>query len=630
MVGINSYSEMTNRDGDEPNESSALLKSRRATSSSSLFNPSFTSLITPLRERPNPHLPRSYSSALLSQHALDTAFSSLNNDSTFILPSIYTPSGTEPPSRDEEAFPDHHPRANEDVEPEPEESLLRGDLYIILGGLWVGSFLSAADSTIVATCLKPIGSEFKTSQWISWLGTSYLMTQTAAQPLYGKCASIFGRRAVCIFSSAVFLLGSLGCGLSRTYPQLLAARALAGVGGGGLTVMTAVVTSDLVPLRRRGLFQGFVNIVYSAGASLGGPIGGLMSDTVGWRYAFFIQVPICILHLGMVLWKIENSFDGKWEPVDIRTKINRVDFGGSAILVSAVFSLLFGLSLGGNFAPWHAPIVWGTISGGVGLIITFVLYETFVAEEPLLAPRLLFTRTPGFVSLTNWFLSMAQFSMLYSIPVYFSAIQGYSNGRSGLYLIPSVISTSIASLGAGFWMSHTGRYKGMLIVFGVFTVISPLCTVFWDRHTTPEGVFWISMIPQGLGYGGILTITLVALISAVAPEDMASAVGGSYLFRATGSVLGISLSTVILQNSLTRELPKVVHGPDAESIINQIREDISFIDQLAPALQDAVVGAYENSMRSVFMLTTAFGVVCLVCILPIKHHELPSRLDRKK
>jgi len=172
----------------------------------------------------------------------------------------------------------------------------RADLYVVLTGMWIGTFLAALDGTIVATVLSTIGSEFGKSNEIAWLGTSYLLTQTAFQPLYGRFSDIFGRKAATLFASGIFLVGSLACGFAQTFPQLIAARAFAGIGGGGLTTMSSIVTSDLVSLRERGTYQGLGNVVYAGGAAIGGPLGGWLGDGIGWRWAFLIQVPICAIH----------------------------------------------------------------------------------------------------------------------------------------------------------------------------------------------------------------------------------------------------------------------------------------------------------------------------------------------
>ncbi|KAI5478711.1 MFS general substrate transporter [Pseudohyphozyma bogoriensis] len=513
----------------------------------------------------------------------------------------------------------------------PAEPHLRPDINIILLGMFSGCFLAALDSTIVATCLSVIGTEFHAANSISWLGTSYMMTQTAAQPLYGKCSQIFGRRVTTMFSSAVFLLGSLACGLATTYPQLLAARAVAGVGGAGLTVMMAIVTSDLIPLRSRGIYQGYGNLVYNLGAAAGGPLGGYLGDSVGWRWAFLIQVPICVLHFAMAWWKVENSFDPTFQPGhDMMARIKRVDFLGSILLVLGVAASLVGLALGGNEYPWSAPIVWVSLIGGILVLVIFVLVETYVAAEPLLAPELLFTRTPGFVSLTNFFASMAQLAILYSVPLWFSVVKGLSNSNAGLHLIPSVISTSASSLISGWIMGKTGYYRLMLAITAFINFCGPLIMIFWDRITTPDWVFWVTMSPGGIGFGAIITITLVALISAVPPESMAAATGCSYLFRATGSVLGISLSTAILQNTLQTELVKVIKGPDADEVIKNIRLDMNYVNSMIPEVQKLVIDSYEAAYHYVFIAITAMGVAAFICALFIKHHELPSRLDRKK
>ncbi|KAM0755600.1 MFS general substrate transporter [Meredithblackwellia eburnea MCA 4105] len=527
-----------------------------------------------------------------------------------------------------------------DDEPENQQ---RPDLWIILVGMWTGCFLSALDSTVVATCLSTIGTNFQVANSISWVGTSYLVSVSdceegaliadpVAQPLYGKCSDIFGRKATTMFSSGIFLIGSLACGLAQTYPQLLAARAFAGVGGAGLTVMIpiSIVTSDLVPLRRRGTFQGLGNLAYNLGAALGGPIGGALGDTIGWRWAFLIQVPFCVLHFAMAWWKVEYSFATTPEPkTDIWAKIKRVDFLGSAILVVAVATGLVGLSLGGNELPWSDPTVWVSLIVSVVLLFAFVMVEIYVAHEPLLAPDLLFTQTPGFVSLANFFASLAQLAILYTVPVWFSSVKGMTNANAGFHLIPSVVSTSASSLLTGWWMSKTGVYKKMLLICGIVNVIGPLCMISWDRYTTPDAFFWFSMIPGGIGFGATITITLVALISAVEPTAMAAATGCSYLFRATGAVLGISLSNVVMQNTLQTRLTKVITGPGSEEIIQKIRVDMSYVRTLIPELQQKVVDAYEYSSRWVFVAIATWAFLAFLCMIPIKHHDLPTRLDRK-
>ncbi|KAK4049022.1 hypothetical protein OIV83_004383 [Microbotryomycetes sp. JL201] len=533
--------------------------------------------------------------AAASESAIQSAFHGDVNASAFQVPAVAQV------AEDEETLP----AATAPLVTEPP---MRSDLFLVLGGMWVGTFLAALDGTIVATILS-----------------------TSFQPLYGRFSDIFGRKSATLFASAIFMLGSLACGLSRTFPQLIAARAFAGIGGGGLTTMSSIVTSDLIPLRKRGVYQGLGNVVYAGGAAIGGPLGGWLGDTIGWRVAFLIQVPLCVVHFAIVAWKVDIPAGGG----DFMSKIKRIDFLGSFTMVASVALLLVGLSLGGNEREWADPLVWGTIIGGVAGIIIFVLIEKYVAREPLLSPKILFSRTPGFVSLTNWFITMSQFAIIYSIPLYFAAVKQYSTSYSGTFLIPNAVFASTASLLAGLYMARTGVYRTLLISVGFLGWVGPLAMILWNRKVTPEWAYWLSMIPAGIGYGGtfaisrILTITLVALIAAVEPAQMASATGVSYLFRATGSVLGISLSTSILQNSLKSQLHKRIVGKGSRKIIENIRLDVNYIKTLPHHLQIAAIDSYEHAMHVVFIATFVAALAAFVCLLMIPQLGLPGRLDRK-
>ncbi|KAK0524111.1 hypothetical protein OC842_005932 [Tilletia horrida] len=494
----------------------------------------------------------------------------------------------------------------------------RNDVLLIMSAMWIGTFLAALDGTIVATILSTVGSEFRVSREVGWLGTSYLLTQTAFQPLYGRASDIFGRKAATLFASAIFLIGSLLCGLAGSFWQLCAARAIAGIGGGGLTTMATIVTSDLVSIKARGTWQGLGNLVYAAGAAFGGPLGGLLADGgLGWRMAFLIQVPLCAIHFGVVSYKVDIPAG----PGSVVEKLKRIDYLGSLSLVASVTLGLIGLSLGGNEREWSDPLVIGTIAGGLGGLVVFTLIEKYVAREPLMPMAVLFTKTPGFVALACWFISMSQFSIIFQVPLYFSAVEQTSSSYAGLHLIPNAVIASSCSLGSGLIMARTGKYRRMLLAAGVMAFIGPFMMTFWQRGKTSEPFYWISMIPGGAGYGGILTISLVALIASIDPKDMAAATGVTYLFRATGSVLGISLSSAILQNFLQRNLEK---SGLPQKTIDLIRQDVRSIRALPKSTRNLAIGAYQAAMHNVFIGTAAAGLFALLCLLPIAEHALPG------
>jgi MFS family permease len=431
--------------------------------------------------------------------------------------------------------------------------------------------------------------------------------------------SVQGRKAATLFASFIFGLGCLLCGLSQTFTQLCLARAFAGIGGGGLTTMSTILTSDIVTLKARGTYQGLGNLVFAAGAALGAPLGGLLADgRLGWRFAFLIQVPFCALHFFAVSWKVDIPAG----PGSVVEKMKRIDVFGALSLVSAVTLVLTGLSLGGNQRDWNDPIVYSALIAGGILLCVFVAVEKYVAREPLMPMTVLFRRTPGFVAIACWFISMSQFGIIFNVPLYFQAVEETSSSYAGLHLIPNAIVASACSLGSGLLIARWGRYKNMLLIGGFSAFVGPFAMCFWQRGVTPSFGYWLTMPWGGAGYGSILTITLVALIASVSPTEMAAATGVTYLFRATGSVLGISLSGALLQNRLQHNLEIVGLSPKT---IAAIRQDVSYIKSLKGDIKEEAIAAMQSSFRTVFIAIAAAGLIAFLALWPVPEHDLPGK-----
>lgn len=504
--------------------------------------------------------------------------------------------------------------------PHPQARVERSlaQIIVVLGAMWIGTFLAALDGTIVATIFGTVGSEFSVSKSVGWLGTSYLVTQTAFQPLYGRMSDIFGRKPATLFASGVFLGGTLLCGLARSFSGLCAARAVAGIGGGGLTSMSTIVTSDLVSLKMRGTWQGLGNVVFAAGAALGGPLGGLLADRgSSWRLAFLVQVPLGILHFAVVSRKVDIPA-GPGRVVD---KLRRIDVLGALTLVGAVSALLVGLSLGGNELPWEHPVVLGALVGALVLAFAFVFVEDRVAREPIMPLALMRERTPACVALTCLFISITVFSVLFNVPLYFTTVLQRLPSSAGLHLIPNALGASTFSLGSGIFMARTGTYRTLVLVCGIGGFVGPAMMFLWTRGVTHEAFLWATMPWAGAALGTILTVTLVALIGSVDPHEMAAATGMSYLFRAIGSVLGISLSNALLQNALRRALYAAGLPP---SVAEAIRSDAHVLRELTGPTLDAALGAYNHAMGQVFLFTTVCGVLAYLCLVPIEEKPLPG------
>ncbi|KAK6337118.1 hypothetical protein TWF718_009903 [Orbilia javanica] len=500
----------------------------------------------------------------------------------------------------------------------------RARLWSILGATWVGVFLASLDSTIIATLLGPISNSFSSFSTISWVASGYLITNSAFQPLSGRLTDIFGRRAGLIAANVAFGTGTLMCGLARDERVLIAGRLIAGAGGGCLNAIATFVASDLVPLRRRGLYQGLGNLIFGVGAGLGGWIGGLFNDSsLGWRWAFLFQIPLIIISgIAVALLvdiPIKNTSEGA---------LKRVDFLGAITLVSSLILLLVGLNTGGSILPWTHPLVLVTIPLSLVIFALFIWAE-FRAKEPIIPVRLFKYRTTWSACLTNWFFVMVIFALLFYGPIYFQ-LQGHSATQSGLKLLPNSIGLSVGSLSSGYIMRQTGRYYGLGIGINTAFVgaIAAMTTFTLTTTDIPQSLTYFFL---GYGYGGMLTVTLIALISSVDHEFQAVITSASYAFRATGSTIGVTVASAAFQNVLKGELERRLGGggPEAEDIIRRVRESFDEIWKVPLEWRAEVFDAEMAALRAVFLVALGLGAVGWISGTFLGHHKLHTTLARE-
>ncbi|KAJ5716171.1 hypothetical protein N7493_008082 [Penicillium malachiteum] len=507
-------------------------------------------------------------------------------------------------------------------EPEPEEVSTK-ELIIILGSIWVGVFLAALDTTIVATLSAPISSSFNSFSLLSWLATSYLISNAACQPLSGRLTDIYSRRWGLVFSNVFFALGNLICGLAKTQGTIILGRVVAGIGGGGLTAISTFVTSDLVPLRKRGIWQGIGNICYGAGSGLGGVFGGWINDTLGWRWAFLLQIPFLLVSCALVAIKVNIPVKETDE-----SRIKRVDFLGAITLVLTLVTLLLGLNTGGNQVPWTHPIVLVSLPLSAVFLGLFIYVEACIASEPIIPVKLLLDRTVAAACLTNWFTTMTVFGLLFYLPVYFQ-VQGLSATAAGVRLIPQALGTSIGSLGCGFIMRSSGRYR-MLNAGAMALQVGSVGLICTLTFSTPSWLPFLYFFLLGTAYGSMLTITLVALISAVDHKHHAVVTSASYAFRSTGSTIGITIASAVFQNTLKIGLWSRFEGrKHAAEFIARLRDSIDEIRQLPPDWVPGVLDAYMNSLRAVFLTLLGLTVLGALVSLAMREHKLHNNLSRR-
>ncbi|KAI4098171.1 MAG: hypothetical protein LQ339_006549 [Xanthoria mediterranea] len=519
--------------------------------------------------------------------------------------------------------PQHHPQ--DDDAPIAEEPTT-GKLLVIMGSIWFGCFFAALDSTIIATLSAPISASFHSLSLLSWLASAYLIANAALQPLSGRLTDILGRRAGLLFSNVFFAAGNLICGLAQDEWTIILGRVVAGMGGGGLTAISTIVGSDLVPLRKRGLWQGFANICYGTGAALGGVFGGWINDVWGWRIAFLIQVPLTVISGILIFFAVhipvKLSDQSAWK---------RIDFLGALTLISTLVLLLLGINSGGNIVPWTSPLVLVSLPLSAVSLAVFIIIEANHAAEPVIPVRLLMDRTVLSACLTNWFTTMCYFSILFYGPIYFQ-VKGLSTTAAGARLIPASVGVGIGSVASGLIMRKTGRYYYLSItVQFIFLISLALYTSFHLNTASWQPV--LAFLLSGFGYSGMLTITLLAVIAAVAHADQAVITSASYAFRSTGSTIGIAIASAVFQNILGRKLRSRFTGlpgsDDENKYVGRLRDSLDEIGKLPPGLKDVAMDCYMDALRGVFLTTLGIGVVGAAVSLAMREHVLHSNLARK-
>ena len=481
---------------------------------------------------------------------------------------------------------------------------------------------------MVATLTAPISSEFDSLSLLSWLASGYLIANAACQPLSGKLTDIFSRRYGLVFSNIFFAVGTLICGLAQSAEVVIAGRVIAGIGGGGLTCITTFVTSDLVPLRQRGVWQGIGNLTFGLGMGLGGVFGGFCADKLSWRWAFLIQVPFIVVSTVLVWFLIDIPVNPSTKPA-----LARIDFLGAITLVLSLLLLLIGLNTGGNQLPWSSPwIITSLVLAGLTLsAFLYIESSPKLVPEPIIPVSLVLrTRTVLAACLCNWFATMASFLFLYYIPLYLELTLSMSATRAGLRVIPFAVATSAGSLGSGAIMRITGRYYYLMLGTMAFFVLGAALLTTLDLNTPDWSVF-VYVIPLGLGYGGMLTITLVAMISAVEHKHQAVITAASYAFRSTGSTIGITIASAVYQNVLTSSLREsFADKKHSEAIIRRIRNSLNAIERLPKGWgREEVLQSYMAALRAAFACGLGLAVLAAVVGAGMREHKLHSNLARK-
>jgi EmrB/QacA subfamily drug resistance transporter len=486
----------------------------------------------------------------------------------------------------------------------------RRSILLVVSGLMLVMLLASLDQTIVSTALPTIVGELGGLEHLSWVVTAYLLAVTVVTPLYGKLGDLYGRKRVLQGALTIFLIGSALCGLAQGMSELIAFRAIQGLGGGGLMVSAQAAIGDVVPPRERGKWSGLFGAVFGVSSVAGPLIGGFLTSNVSWRWIFYVNLPLGILALGV----LGVTLPGKSERVQ-----RSIDYLGTVLLAVALSSLVLATTLGGTSYDWGSPFIVGL--GALFVVATglFIAAERR-AREPVLPPSLFRNRVFSVTSAVGLVVGFALFGALTFLPLFQQVVRGDSPTESGLQLLPVMGGLLFTSILSGQVITRTGRYRWFPIAGTAIGVLGLILLSNLDRQTSPA-LAAVYMLILGMGLGMVMQVLVLAVQNSVAYEQLGVATSGATLFRSIGGSLGTAILGAVFSNKLAHALAADL--PQGASAGNVGSLDPSALARLPAALRDAYLSAFTDAIDLVFLV--AAGIMLIAFVLTWLIPERPLR-----
>lgn len=507
----------------------------------------------------------------------------------------------------------HLPPPRDHTRGAPGEEYVRGGVLVSIGALLLGMLLAALDQTIVSTALPTIVSELGGLDHLSWVVTAYLLAATAATPLWGKLGDQYGRKKLFQTAIVIFLIGSALCGMAQNMPQLIGFRALQGLGGGGLMVLSMAIVGDLVPPRERGKYQGLFGAVFGATSVLGPLLGGLFTEHLSWRWVFYVNLPVGVVALAVIATALR---------IPVRTTRHTIDYLGTFLIAAVAACLVLVASLGGTTWGWASPQIIGLAALALVLAVALVSVERRAAE-PVLPLKLFRIRTFTLSAVISLIVGFAMFGAMTYLPTFLQVVQGVSPTMSGVHMLPMVAGLLLASTASGQIVSRTGRWKVFPIAgTGVTTVGLLLLHQLDENSSTFEMSAYFAVF--GLGLGLVMQVLVLIVQNAVSYEDLGVATSGATFFRSIGAAFGVAIFGTIFASRLADKLTTALAGQPLPPGItpDALESDPRGIAELPSALRLSAVQSYASAITDVFLYAAPVAVLGFVLAWFLREDKL--------
>ncbi|RDW59029.1 MFS drug transporter-2 [Coleophoma crateriformis] len=514
----------------------------------------------------------------------------------------------------------------------PQNSELRADAQSDQGSdANLVLFVAALDQTIVATSIPTISAALHSASGYVWIGGAYLLANAAAGPIWAKCSDIWGRKPALLIAVAIFALASMLAALSTSMRMLIAARALQGTCGGGLMQLVTITISDLFSMRSRALYIGLLGMIWAVAGSAGPLVGGAFTQLLSWRWCFWINLPVS----GVAFVVLLLFLDVHNPHTKLRDGLRAVDWFGTLSILAVTLLLLLGLDFGGATYPWDSPKVICLIVFGTLMIGFFLFSQQRLAKYPLMPLGIFKTWSNNAVFLVSFAHSMVSIGIEFYLPLYFQSVKQASPLRSGILILPMMVTEAAADIAVGILIHQTGRYREIIWAGATIMTLGTGLYITFRTDTSIAQIIGFEII-GGIGTALLFQTPMIAMQNTVSQADTASATATLGFIRNLATSLSVVLGGVVFQNSMNARQSSLAASGLRQSVLKALSgENAAANVDIVKSIQNiaqrqAVQEAFAWSLRNMFIMYTCLAAVTIVGSLFIKHRHMSTEHTETK